>query len=116
MSGAGNSNYLGSYGHDEYIREYELEFGTPWKNLDAYVRVSYPFLHADRIRTPTLFYCAMKDFNVPCLGSEQMYQALRSLNVPTELILYPNQNHAHDGPRLFRGSPCGARSNGTTAI
>ena len=101
VSGSGNSNYLGSYGHDEYIREYELEFGTPWQNLDAYVRVSYPFLHADRIRTPTLFYCAMKDFNVPCLGSEQMYQALRSLNVPTELILYPNQNHAMTVPGYF---------------
>jgi len=93
VSGAGNSNYIGSYGHDQYSREYELEFGTPWKNLDTYVRVSYPFLRADRIRTPTVFYCAMKDFNVPCLGSEQMYQALRSLNVPTQLILYPNQNH-----------------------
>jgi dipeptidyl aminopeptidase/acylaminoacyl peptidase len=93
VSGSGTSNYLGTYGHDEYTREYELEFGTPWKNLDTYERVAYPFLHADRIRTPTQFYCAMKDFNVPCLGSEQMYQALRSLAVPAELILYPNENH-----------------------
>ena len=45
----------------------------------AYDRASYPFLHADRIKTPTLFQCARADFNVPCLGAEQMYQALRSL-------------------------------------
>lgn len=93
VSGAGASNTLGSYGHDQYVREYELELGTPWKNFDNYLRTSYPFLHADRIKTPTQFYCAMEDFNVPCLGSEQMYQALRSLNVPTELVLYPGENH-----------------------
>jgi dipeptidyl aminopeptidase/acylaminoacyl peptidase len=101
VSGSGSGNWLGTYGVDEYARENELELGTPWKNLDAYVRVSYPFLHADHIHTPTLFYCAMKDFNVPCQASEQMYQALRSLNVPTELVLYPNQNHAMTVPGYY---------------
>jgi dipeptidyl aminopeptidase/acylaminoacyl peptidase len=102
VSGAGSSNGLAMYGHDMYIREYELELGTPWKNFDTYVRVSYPFLHADRIRTPTQFYCAMEDFNVPCLGSEQMYQALHSLGVPTELVLYPGENHAMVVPSYLR--------------
>jgi len=27
------------------------------------------------------------------VGAEQMYQALRSLNIPTQLIIYPEQNH-----------------------
>lgn len=94
VSGAGTSNMLGNYGHDQYTREYELELGTPWANPEAYERTSFPFLHADRIATPTLFYCAEKDFNVPCLGSEQMYQALRSIGVPTELVVYPGENHA----------------------
>ncbi len=102
VSGAGASNMLGTYGHDQYVREYELELGAPWKNFDAYVRTSYPFLHADRIKTPTQFYCAMEDFNVPCLGSEQMYQALRSLGVPTELVLYPGENHAMGVPSYLR--------------
>jgi dipeptidyl aminopeptidase/acylaminoacyl peptidase len=57
------------------------------------VKVSYPFFHADRIATPTLFMGGEKDFNVPLLGSEQMYQALRSLGVSTELVIYPNQHH-----------------------
>jgi dipeptidyl aminopeptidase/acylaminoacyl peptidase len=34
-----------------------------------------------------------KDFNVPLLATEQMYQALRSLNVPTQLVIYPGQFH-----------------------
>lgn len=102
VSGAGSSNGLAMYGHDMYIREYELELGTPWKNFDTYVRVSYPFLHADRIKTPTQFYCAMQDFNVPCLGSEQMYQALQSVGVPAELVLYPGEHHAMAVPSYLR--------------
>ena len=81
-SGAGISNALTGYGTDQYVREYEQELGTPWKNLDNYLRVSFPFLHADRIATPTLFLCGDEDFNVPLVNSEQMYQALRSLGVP----------------------------------
>jgi dipeptidyl aminopeptidase/acylaminoacyl peptidase len=37
--------------------------------------------------------CGAADFNVPLLNSEQMYQALRSLNVPTELVIYPGEFH-----------------------
>lgn len=102
VSGAGTSNMLGNYGHDQYAREYELELGTPWSNRDAYDRVSYPFLHADRIATPTLFYCAEKDVNVPCLGAEQMYQALRSRNVPTQLVIYPGEYHGLTVPSYLR--------------
>ena len=54
-SGAGMANLLGLYGIDEYILQYENELGPPWKNPDAYVKLSYPFFHADRIKTPTLF-------------------------------------------------------------
>lgn len=93
ISGAGVSNSFASYGFDQYTREYELELGTPWANKDAYERVSYPFMHADRIKTPTLFQCSEDDFNVPCIGAMQMYQALRSLNIPTQLVIYPEQNH-----------------------
>lgn len=102
VSGAGSSNMLGSYGHDQYVREYELELGMPWANREAYDRTSYPFLHADRIATPTMFYCAEKDFNVPCLGAEQMYQALRSRDLPTELVVYPGENHGLTVPSYLR--------------
>ena len=57
------------------------------------MRVSFPFFKADRIVTPTLFLVGEKDFNVPSLASEQMYQALRSLGVDTQLVIYPNQFH-----------------------
>lgn len=102
VSGAGASNMYGMYGHDQYTREYELELGTPWANREEYDRASYPFLHADRITTPTQFYCAEQDANVPCLGAEQMYQALRSRNLPTQLVVYPGENHAMTVPSYLR--------------
>jgi dipeptidyl aminopeptidase/acylaminoacyl peptidase len=93
ISGAGSSNQISMYGTDQYITQYEQELGPPWKSQELWVKVSYPFFHADRIATPTLFMGGEKDFNVPLLGSEQMYQALRSLGVSTELVIYPNQHH-----------------------
>jgi dipeptidyl aminopeptidase/acylaminoacyl peptidase len=101
-SGASISNVLAGYGTDMYIREYEMELGVPWKNLDTYLHNSYAFLHADRIQTPTLFLCGDQDFNVPLLNSEQMYQALRSLGVPTQLIIYPGEHHGLRKPTYLK--------------
>ncbi len=101
-SGAGISNILAGYGTDQYIREYEAELGAPWRAPDTWLRLSFPFLHADRIITPTLFLCGEKDFNVPLLNSEQMYQALRSLGVATRLIIYPDEYHEIARPSFRR--------------
>ncbi|HUS21096.1 MAG TPA: S9 family peptidase, partial [Aeromicrobium sp.] len=98
ISGAGSSNQISMYGTDMYIQQYEQELGPPWKSQELWTKLSYPFFHADRIHTPTLFMGGEKDFNVPLLGSEQMYQALRSLGVDSELVIYPNQFHGLTTP------------------
>ncbi len=97
-SGAGIGNAFAGYGTDQYVKEYEAELGTPWKNPKAYAEVSYPFLHADRIVTPTLFLCGDQDWNVPLINSEQMYQALKSLGRETQLVVYPGASHSLDKP------------------
>ena len=93
ISGAGSANHISLYGHDQYTHVYNNEFGPPWENTALWLKFSYPFFHADRIHTPTLFLGGEKDFNVPVLGGEQMYQALKTLKVPTQLVIYPGQNH-----------------------
>ena len=98
ISGAGIGNELSMYGSDEYIVQYNNEIGPPWKSLDTWIKVSYPFFHADRIHTPTLFMGGQADFNVPIIGCEQMYQALRTLNVATQLVVYPGQHHLFTRP------------------
>ena len=97
-SGAGISNLLSGFGDDQYIRDYITELGTPWDNTEAWLRVSHPFLNAGNITTPTLFLVGEKDYNVPLIGSEQMYQALKHLEIPTELIIYPGQHHSFSIP------------------
>ena len=101
IAGAGIGNVLAGFGTDQYVREYTQELGLPWKHLDSWLRVSYPFLHADRIVTPTLFMVGDQDFNVPLQNSEQMYQALRSLGVETQLVIYPGQYHGLTRPSFL---------------
>jgi dipeptidyl aminopeptidase/acylaminoacyl peptidase len=102
ISGAGSAQTMAMYGVDEYVTQYSLELGDPWKNTDLWLKLSYPFIHADRITTPTLFLGGDKDFNVPLIGGEQMYQALRQLNVPSELIIYPGEFHGIRRPSFQR--------------
>jgi dipeptidyl aminopeptidase/acylaminoacyl peptidase len=97
-SGAGIANILSGFGDDQYIREYIVEIGTPWDNTETWLKVSHPFLNANNIVTPTLFLVGEKDYNVPLIGSEQMYQALKYLNIPTELIVYPGEHHSFSTP------------------
>ena len=98
IAGAGSADQLAMYGSDEYAMQYNHELGPPWANTALWLKVSYPFFHADRIHTPTLFMGGDKDFNVPINGGEQMYQALRTLGVPAQLIVYPGQHHVFTRP------------------
>ncbi len=102
VSGAAISNMITGYGTDQYIVQYENELGLPWEGIDDYLKISFPFFHANRIVTPTLFMCGEKDYNVPVINSEQMYQALRSLEVPTQLVIYPGQFHGLSKPSYIQ--------------
>jgi dipeptidyl aminopeptidase/acylaminoacyl peptidase len=102
VSGAGSALQLSMYGNDQYITQYENEIGLPWKTRDLWLKISYPFFQADKITTPTLFMGGEKDFNVPIIGGEQMYQALKSLGVDTQLVVYPGQFHGLTTPSYQR--------------
>ena len=100
--GAGSALQISMYGSDQYIVQYMEELGAPWKNKDLYIKLSWPFFEADKIKTPTLYLGGEKDFNVPIIGSEQMYIALKSLGVPTQLIVYPNERHGIRRPSFVK--------------
>lgn len=101
-SGAGAGDWFGMYGHDQYLTQYELEFGHPWQDPAKWQRMSASFLKADRIRTPTLYLGGAQDWNVPILGGEQMYQALKVLGVDTRLVVYPGESHDIRRPSFQR--------------
>lgn len=102
VSGAGSSLQFSMYGSDQYIKQYDVELGVPWRNPEKWMKVSYPFFKADRITTPTLFMASEDDFNVPVIGAEQMYQALKHTGVPTELVIYPGQHHGLSVPSYIK--------------
>jgi dipeptidyl aminopeptidase/acylaminoacyl peptidase len=103
ISGAGVAAPMSFYGVDQYILQYDNELGPPWKNPQLYVKMSYPFLEIDkRVHTPMMFMGGTSDMNVPLIGGEQMYEALKSLGRPTELVVYPNQFHGFTRPSFIK--------------
>jgi len=102
VSGAGSGNRISQYGHDQWLSFWRAEFPDPWKDPCAWLDLSYPFFHADRIKTPTLFLGGDQDASVPVSGSEQMYQALRVNNVPSTLVVYPGEGHLLRRPSFIR--------------
>jgi dipeptidyl aminopeptidase/acylaminoacyl peptidase len=97
ISGAGCSLFMSMYGHDQYARDYEYELGRPWEHQALWQKLSF-FFRANNITTPTMFMGGDIDWNVPILGGEQMYQALKSLNRETLLVVYPGEYHEFKTP------------------
>ncbi len=97
ISGAGAAEFSSLYGHDQYQKDYEAELGLPWENPAAWIKVS-PFRNVAKVTTPTLFMGGNIDWNVPILGGEQMYQALKRLGRTTELVVYPDEYHEFSLP------------------
>ena len=92
ISGAGAAEFMSLYGHDQYQRDYETELGLPWQSPAVWEHVS-SYRNITKVTTPTLFLGGNIDWNVPVLGGEQMYQSLKRLGVPTELVVYPGEYH-----------------------
>ena len=97
ISGAGVALIASFYGHDHYQRDYEIELGHPWDHKEVWDKIS-PFYRVASIATPTLFMGGDIDWNVPILGSEQMYQAMKTLGRTTELVVYPGEYHGFTVP------------------
>jgi dipeptidyl aminopeptidase/acylaminoacyl peptidase len=97
ISGAGEALNVSLYGHDQYQKDYETELGQPWENEALWDKLS-PFYRVAKITTPTLFMGGNMDWNVPIVGGEQMYQALKSLGRETELVVYPDEFHEFKTP------------------
>jgi dipeptidyl aminopeptidase/acylaminoacyl peptidase len=101
ISGAGEALNTSFYGHDQYQKDYETELGLPWEHHELWDKLS-PFYRVKNITTPTLFMGGEIDWNVPILGGEQMYQALKRLGVPTQLAVYPGEYHEFTTPSHIR--------------
>ena len=97
ISGAGAAEFISLYGHDQYQKDYFTELGYPWENQALWIKLA-PFRRVKEITTPVMFMGGNIDWNVPILGGEQMYQALRALGRDTQLVVYPGEYHEFTAP------------------
>ncbi len=65
----------------------------PWNNRELYIEHS-PLFNADKVTTPLLLLHGTADTNVPPGESIQMYNALKLLGKPVELVFVEGENHA----------------------
>jgi dipeptidyl aminopeptidase/acylaminoacyl peptidase len=95
-SGAGISNWISLYGQTDNTSFRRTWFGgTPWRTdapFDLFWNNS-PIRDVSKVKTPTLFFAGEADTRVPKEQSVEMYRALKSLGVPTQLLIAPNEQH-----------------------
>ena len=96
-TGASATLYVVNYGHDMYQRWWVQELGLPWQDRQIWEDLS-PFNQVEKIVTPVLIVGGEKDWNVPIINSEQLYQALRHLGRTAELVVYPGEFHGLSTP------------------
>ncbi len=95
-STAGISNWVSLYGQTDSTSFRRTWFGgTPWRKdapFDLFWDNS-PIKDVSRVKTPTMFFAGEADTRVPKEQSIEMFRALKSLNVPTALLIAPNEGH-----------------------
>jgi dipeptidyl aminopeptidase/acylaminoacyl peptidase len=103
VSGAPVIDQFSEYGTEDgswYDRWY---YGKPWEHFEDAWRQS-PLAGAAKASTPFLLLQGETDKTDPAGESQQMYRALRQMNVAVELILYPREDHGGLARGMF-GSP-----------
>jgi len=95
-STAGISDWVSVYGQTDSTSYRRTWFGgTPWRKdapFDLFWDNS-PIKDVSKVKTPTLFFAGEADTRVPKEQSIEMFRALKSLNVPTALLIAPNEGH-----------------------
>jgi dipeptidyl aminopeptidase/acylaminoacyl peptidase len=102
VSGAGLSNFLSYYGENE-IDEWMIPyFGASVYDDPKVYEKSSPILFVKNVKTPTLILVGDRDGEVPAPQSFEWWHALKTLNVPTQFVVYPNEGHAISQPEHRR--------------
>ncbi len=65
--------------------------GAPWES-DLYEKLS-PNKHVTNFKTPCLVITGEKDYRVPYTQSLEFFTDLQKMNVPSRLIVFPNDGH-----------------------
>jgi dipeptidyl aminopeptidase/acylaminoacyl peptidase len=93
VAGAGIANWQSYYGQnliDQWMIPY---FGASVYDDPAVFEKSSPIKFIKKVKTPTLVIVGEHDAECPAPQSYEFWHALKTLGVPTQLIIYPGEGH-----------------------
>ncbi len=96
---AGTSDLVSDYSLNGIPKWQDAYFNgiTPYDRQDIFDRIS-PLRFVKQVKTPTLLYGGEKDEESPIAWAIQFWHALKAMNVPTSLTIYPGEGHKFSDP------------------
>jgi len=98
VAGAGIANWLSYYGQNSIDQWMIPYFGASVYDDPAVYARSAPITFVKNVKTPTLIVVGERDGECPAPQSYELWHALKTLGVPTELVIYAGEGH------MFRDS------------
>jgi dipeptidyl aminopeptidase/acylaminoacyl peptidase len=107
VAGAGIANWQSYYGQNRIDQWMVPFFGASVYEDPAIYARSSPMTFIRSAKTPTLVLHGERDAEVPAPQGYEFWHALKTLGVPTQLVIYPDEGHAirmreHDRDRVVR--------------
>ena len=99
VAGAGIANWQSYYGQN-LIGQWMIPFfGASVYDDPAVYEKSSPIRFIKNVKTPTLVTVGERDAECPASQSYEFWHALKTLGVPTKLIIYPGEGHMFIEPK-----------------
>ena len=93
VAGAGIANWQSYYGQNLIDQWMTPFFGASVYDDPAIYEKSSPIHFIKKVKTPTLVIVGERDAECPPAQSYEFWHALRTLGVPTQLVIYPGEGH-----------------------
>ena len=99
VAGAGIANWQSYYGQN-LIGQWMIPFfgASVYDDPEVYEKSS-PIRFIKNVKTPTLIIVGERDAECPASQSYEFWHALKTLGVPTKLIIYPGEGHMFIEPK-----------------
>lgn len=102
VAGAGIADWRSYYGQNRIDRWMEPFFGASVYDDPAVYEKSSPMAFIKNVKTPTLVLHGDRDSEVPTPQGYEFWHALKTLGVPTQLVIYENEGHGMRDPEHQR--------------
>jgi dipeptidyl aminopeptidase/acylaminoacyl peptidase len=89
-------SYYGENGIDAWMLPY---FGASVYDDPAVYARSSPITYIKNARTPTFAYVGERDIECPAPQTQEFWHALKTLGVPTAIMIYPGEGHGLRDPK-----------------